>query len=171
MPAVELRPYCDEDVPLLQRYLNDPITTRYLTSAIAQPYTQADAEYWVYHLSRSMGAQAIQWQGQFVGDIGAFCGNFEKAYSAEMGFWLGREFWGRGIATRALTIVTQQLFTQTKIVRASAQVFIGNNASCRVLQKCGYTQEAHLRLAAYKNGHHHDVLLYTQLKPTETPQG
>lgn len=164
-----MRPYCEADIPLLIRYLNDSLTTRYLTSAIAQPYTQADAEYWARHLSRSMGAQAIEWRGHFVGDISANIGNFEKAYSAEIGYWLGREFWGHKIATAALTRVTEQLLTQTKIVRLTAQVLVGNSASCRVLEKCGYTQEARLRQAAYKNGHHHDVLLYTQLKATDTP--
>lgn len=164
MPRVNLRTYKDEDIAKLIRYLNDPVTTRHLTSAIPQPYTQSDAEYWVRHQSREIGAQAIEWEGQLVGDISVVTGNFEKAYCAEIGYWLGREFWGRGIATEVLTLVSQYLLTHTAVVRITAQVFVGNTASCRVLEKCGFIQEARLHQAAFKNGCHHDVLLYAKIK-------
>lgn len=161
---IHFRPYCDADIPFLIKYLNDPYVTQYLTSAIPQPYTHADAEYWVHQSSRQMGAQAIEYNGTYAGDIGAVRGHFDRAHSAELGYWLARDYWGKGIATAAITLQTQQLFATTPLVRIAAHVFQGNTASCRVLEKCGYTQEALLKQAAFKNGRHFDVFLYAKVK-------
>lgn len=161
---IKLRPHDKNDIPFLIKYLNDPQVTQFLTSAIPQPYTQADAEYWVHQSSRQLGAQAIEYNGVYVGDTGAERGYFERAQSAQLGYWLARDYWGKGIATAAITLQTQQLFATTPLVRIAAHVFQGNTASCRVLEKCGYTQEALLKQAAFKNGSNFDVYLYAKIK-------
>jgi [ribosomal protein S5]-alanine N-acetyltransferase len=80
--------------------------------------------------------------------------------SAEIGYWLGEAFWGRGIVTRALIGVTRDAFTRFDLRRVFAVPFADNAASIRVLQKAGYEREGHLRQSAIKNGIVRDQLLW-----------
>jgi RimJ/RimL family protein N-acetyltransferase len=84
--------------------------------------------------------------------------------SAEIGYWLGRAHWGKGIATEALTISTQRAFTTTDIVRLHSGVYAWNPASARVPEKCGYLLEGRMRSAVFKDGQLIDELLYARIK-------
>lgn len=158
---VVLREYTDDDIPLLVEYLNDEAVRRYLTSAIPYPYRTCDAELWVREGSRSSIVRAIEFDGKFVGDIGAFRGQLERSRTADTGYWIGSPFWNKGIATSALKQLTDCIFEGTDIVRLQSTVFQGNTASCRVLEKCGYRQDAVLEKAAFKNGQDINVHLYS----------
>jgi len=84
--------------------------------------------------------------------------------SAEIGYWLGEPFWGRGIATEALSALTAYVFTNFDIVRLWAGVFEWNIASSRVLEKAGYQREARFRLAATKGGKTIDEFIYAIIR-------
>ena len=68
--------------------------------------------------------------GQVAGNIGSW----DQSGEREVGYWLGREFWGRGIATRALEL----FLTEVTIRPLYAHVVRHNRASRRVLEKCGF---------------------------------
>jgi RimJ/RimL family protein N-acetyltransferase len=161
---IELREYAEKDIPLLVDYLNNPNVTRHLTSSIPQPYTEQAASWWVNEGSKAGIVRAIHFNGVFVGTIGANPGLFERARSAEIGYWLAEPYWGKGIASAALAQLTQYIFQSSDIVRLHAQVFVGHSASMRVLEKCGYRQEAMLEKAAYKHGLYLDTHLYAKCK-------
>jgi len=72
--------------------------------------------------------------------------------SAEIGYWLGEPFWGRGIATEALGAMTEYAFAHFDICRLEAGVFEWNPASARVLEKNGYVLEGRARLGVVKDG-------------------
>ncbi|TWH76616.1 hypothetical protein LX59_00661 [Azomonas agilis] len=72
-----LREYREADIPLLVDYLNDLRVRQYLTSAIPDPYKERDAEFWVKKGSKEHIIRAIEFNGQYVGDIGAFLGRLE----------------------------------------------------------------------------------------------
>ena len=84
---------------------------------------------------------AIVVAGAAVGGTGLELGTDVSRRSAEVGYWLGQPFWGRGIATEALRAVTDYAFTTLDICRLEAGVFDWNPASARVLEKAGYVLE------------------------------
>jgi RimJ/RimL family protein N-acetyltransferase len=85
--------------------------------------------------------------------------------SAEIGYWLGEPYWGRGIMTEALTAVTLYAIERHQLTRLFALPFAGNVASCRVLEKSGYTLEGRLRRSAIKSGVILDQLQYAFYAP------
>ena len=89
--------------------------------------------------------------------------------SAEIGYWLGEAFWGRGIATEAVRAVTPYAMATHSLTRVYAVPFAWNVASCRVLEKAGYVLEARLRNSAIKDGRLTDQLQYAFIAP-DLPQ-
>jgi RimJ/RimL family protein N-acetyltransferase len=79
---------------------------------------------------------------------------------AEMGYWLGQEFWGRGIATSAIRLLTDYALTELGLVRIFAVPFVTNVGSIRALEKAGYEREAIMRRSAIKDGTVRDQFLY-----------
>jgi [ribosomal protein S5]-alanine N-acetyltransferase len=95
-----------------------------------------------------------------VGGIGFTVLTDVERMSAEIGYWLGEPFWGRGIVTEALVAVTRYAIETCRLTRVFALPFASNKASCRVLEKAGYALEAHLRRSAIKDGRIVDQLQY-----------
>ena len=95
-----------------------------------------------------------------VGGVGIELGSDVFRRSAEIGYWLGEPFWGRGIATEVLRAMTDYAFKHFAICRLEAGVFDWNPASARVLEKAGYTLEGRARNAVVKDGRTGDRLLY-----------
>lgn len=149
---IALREFKADDAPLLQKYLNNLLVTKYLTTRIPQPYTAEDAEWWINEGSKVGIVRAIEWGGVFVGSVGANRRQFEHSRSAEVGYWIAESHWGKGIATQALQELSALIFQDTDIVRLQAHVFEGNYASARVLEKSGYRLEGVLRKAVFKQG-------------------
>lgn len=108
---------------------------------------------------------AIEVDGQAAGGIGIELHSDVERVSAEIGYWLGEKWWGRGIVTDALTAVTAHAFQQFEITRIYALPFADNPASVRVLEKAGYVREGHLRQSAIKDGRIRDQFLYAAYKP------
>ena len=103
---------------------------------------------------------AIEVGSEAVGAIGIAIGDDIFRRSAELGYWLGRSFWGRGIASSAVRAVTEHAFGRFDLNRLHAGVFAWNPASARVLEKAGYLLEGRLRSAVTKDGRMTDQLLY-----------
>ena len=108
---------------------------------------------------------AIEVEGEAAGGIGIELRTDVERVSAEIGYWLGERFWGRGIATEALQAVTAEAFKQFEITRLYAVPFADHAASVRVLEKAGYVKEGHLRQSAIKDGKLRDQSLYASYKP------
>ncbi len=98
------------------------------------------------------------------GVIGVVLRDDVERCSAEIGYWLGEKYWGRGIATRALAGFTRFAMTAYQLERIYALPLASNSASCRVLEKAGYRLEGRLRRSAIKAGVVQDQLLYAILR-------
>ena len=161
-----LRPWRIGDEASLVREANNRRVWRNL-SRLPHPYTDADAQAWI---ARG-GAQspvtdfAITVDGEAVGGIGVELGRDVFVRSAEVGYWLGESYWGRGIATEALRAITEYAFATFDLCRLQAGVFEWNPASMRVLEKTGYTLEARHRKNVTKDGQTIDRLLYALVRP------
>ena len=87
-----------------------------------------------------------------------------ERFTADVGYWLGESWWGRGIATAALAALTRHVFAATGVERLQATVFEWNPASMRVLEKNGYVREGWLRRSIVKDGHLIDRAMYARLR-------
>jgi RimJ/RimL family protein N-acetyltransferase len=133
-----------------------------LRDRFPHPYTKSDGQAYI-RLARSMDPEsffAIAVDGEAVGSVGFMLQQDVERVSAEVGYWLGEAFWGRGIATDALRALTRYAIEQHRFTRLFAVPFAGNAASCRVLEKAGYVLEARLRRSAIKDGVIVDQLQY-----------
>jgi len=112
-------------------------------------------------------------QEGLVGTIGLRLGDDVYRHSAEIGYWLGEEAWGRGIGTEAVRIVTRWGFENFGLLRIHAYVFEANGASQRVLEKVGYQLEGRMRNAVVKGGRVMDQLIYAalpaEIEPAKRP--
>lgn len=88
---------------------------------------------------------AIELNGELVGGVGIRPRQGEAAGVADFGYWLGRDYWGRGLATEASRVLANHAFGRRGLRRLEAHVFAPNLASVRVLEKCGFIREAILR--------------------------
>jgi RimJ/RimL family protein N-acetyltransferase len=157
-----LRPWRDGDQPALVRHANSRSVWINLRDRFPHPYTLADADAWIgLAVSLPPGTQfAIEVQGEAAGGIGLDLGQDVHRRSAEIGYWLGEAFWGRGIMTEAVSAVTRLGFSRFDLCRIYACVFDWNPASARVLEKTGYRLEGRLRKSVVKAGRTLDQLLY-----------
>jgi RimJ/RimL family protein N-acetyltransferase len=94
------------------------------------------------------------------GVVSLMLGQDIERRSAEIGYWLGRAFWGRGVITQAVRATTQYAFSSLGLHRVFAVPFTHNRASLRVLEKCGYAHEGVMRRSAIKDGRVLDQHLY-----------
>jgi len=160
---IKLRDFRTSDAKLLLVYLNDEKVTEYITDAIPQPYTPNDAQWWLNVGSAAEHVKAIEFDGVLVGCISVNVGSFEYARNAELGYWLGREYWNRGIATAAVKEFTQFIFETTNIVRLFVSVVADNGASIKVLEKNGYRHDGLLKQASFKNRQYFNELLMSKI--------
>ena len=162
-----LRSWRRGDEASLVRYADNRNVSRNLKDRFPSPYTAADAEAWITYASgqRPATSLAIAVDDAVVGGIGIDVGADVFRRSAEIGYWLGEPFWGRGIATEALGAMTEYAFEHFDICRLEAGVFEWNPASMRVLEKNGYVLEGRARLGIVKDGRIGDRLLYALVRP------
>jgi [ribosomal protein S5]-alanine N-acetyltransferase len=98
--------------------------------------------------------------GEAIGSISLMVGDDIARRSAEVGYWIGRAFWGREIVTDALRATTRYAFDELALARVFAVPFATTTASARVLEKAGYVLEGVMRQSAFKEGKLLDQLLY-----------
>jgi ribosomal-protein-alanine N-acetyltransferase len=87
-----------------------------------------------------------------------------KSHRAEIGYWLAKGFWGRGIMTAVVQRLCRHAFEEFGLVKITAQVHSENMASARVLEKCGFQQEGFLRKHFLKDGKFIDARLFALLR-------
>jgi [ribosomal protein S5]-alanine N-acetyltransferase len=160
--CAEVRTWQDTDVESLAANANNRKIWRNLRDAFPYPYSVADARAFIRSALTQIPESrfAIAVDGQAVGGIGFMLNDDVERVSAEIGYWLGEMYWGRGIMTEALQAVTKYAVQRHGLTRVFAVPFEWNHASFMVLEKAGYTLEARLRRSAIKDHQVIDQLLY-----------
>lgn len=108
---------------------------------------------------------AIEIDGQACGSIAARPGKGERAHSAELGYWLGRRYWGQGLMTRVVGAYLAWVLPVLALQRVEANVLDGNPASARVLEKNGFREEGLRRGTILKPDGLHDLRLFGRTWP------
>ena len=162
----QLRAWRHGDEDSLVRHANNPNIARSLRDRFPHPYTLDDARAWIAHASAEDPVTdfAIVVDGAAVGGIGFDRQPDVERHSVEFGYWLGEEYWGRGIVTAAVRAMCEHIFATFDVCRIQSTVFEGNPASVRVLEKAGFAFEGRLRNAVTKHGRRMDAFVYARLK-------
>ena len=139
-----------------------------LRDGLPYPYTEQDGKEFISAMlsanENDTFAFAITVNGKVIGSIGAFRqGNIHRQ-TAELGYYIAEEYWGKGIMTEAVKQLCDYVFSNTDIIRIYAEPFAYNIGSCRVLEKAGFQYEGTLRSNALKNGNVFDMKMYSKLK-------
>jgi len=160
-----LRSWSEADKTDLIAIANDREIWRNLTDLFPHPYTEADAAFWVDHAREPSASVhlAIEYQGYLAGGIGIIAGEGIHQKTGRFGYWLGRPFWGKGIATAAARAMVHHASEQLPFARLEAGVFAWNPASMRVLEKAGFVREGILRRSVFKDGEIVDAVMYAYL--------
>lgn len=137
-----------------------------MRDAFPYPYTMDHAVQWLTHTIENTKdiLFAIDINGEAVGGIGVMPRTDVYRKSAEIGYWLGEIYWGKGFATEAVYVMTEYALANTELVRIFAEVFERNKASLRVLEKSGYYLESIAKKAVIKNEILMDEYVMVRLK-------
>jgi [ribosomal protein S5]-alanine N-acetyltransferase len=167
---VHLSEFRQSDKEALIEHLNDrDIHDR--TLRIPFPYTESDAAEWL-----ALFAKATEQHGQpahfairtgddtLIGGCGLNDFEIGKSHRSEVGYWLAKPYWGRGIMTAVVQRLCQHAFEDFGLVKITAHVFPPNRASARVLEKCGFLQEGYLQKHFLKDGKFIDARLFALLR-------
>ena len=113
---INLREYKKEDADRLIRLANNKNVSKYLTPFFPFPYTKKDAHWWLEtgRILNDAINKVIEYNEEFVGGIGIKPQKGWKSHIAEIGYWIGEEYWGNGIATDALKQMTKLALSTKK---------------------------------------------------------
>lgn len=120
---------------------------------LPHPYKLSDAEFFINSVKKENPRQnfGIEYEGELCGVIGLIVQNDVYKKSAELGYWIGEYYWGKGIATKAVELITKYGFEKLQIIRIYSSVFENNIASMKVLEKNGFLREGVFKKAVIKN--------------------
>jgi RimJ/RimL family protein N-acetyltransferase len=130
-PPVSLRPTRSEDLPTLFEHQRDP------ESNAMAAFPPRDREAFDAHWARLLADPTVVSRTILLGtEIAGSIGSWEQDGRRLVGYWIGRSYWGRGIATRALAAFLDEARERPLL----AYVAKHNRGSIRVLEKCGFTR-------------------------------
>jgi RimJ/RimL family protein N-acetyltransferase len=157
-----LRHWQITDAPSLQKHANNPKIPAYLLDRFPSPYSLADAEAFIDLMLNQLTVInfAIEINGEVAGGIGLEFRADVYRRSPLIGYWLSEQYWGHGIATEAVKLITQYAFNNFDIICILAFIFSKNPASMRVLEKAGYVPQGVIKQSVVKNGEVMDEHIY-----------
>ena len=167
MNTVTIRPWQLTDVASLAEQANNINIWNNVRDYFPHPYTDADAEEFIRMAMEKPAPTvdfAIEVDGKAVGGVGIIPNKDVERISAELGYWLGEEYWGRGIMSHAVEQMCRYVFAELPVIKLYATPFSFNFKSARVLEKAGFVKEGILQKTAVKNGKIIDLHYYGLIK-------
>jgi RimJ/RimL family protein N-acetyltransferase len=163
-----LRPFRMDDVQSVQKHVNDKAIIRNLSN-LPFPYKLKDAKDWLKRKAKQYRQKdpdeivfAIEINGEAVGSIGIH--KIVRGHKAEIGYWLGRAYWGGGIMTDAVNEVVKYGFKNLKLRRVNGIVYSFNKGSMRVLEKNGFKFEGVAKKDVKKDNKFIDAHIFAKVK-------
>jgi RimJ/RimL family protein N-acetyltransferase len=163
--VVRLREPAARDLDAVVEACQDPLVQRY--TRVPTPYEEGDARAFIGGAAgrRVLGQSlelviADRGDDRLLGMIGLIADRHD-ALRAEIGYWVSPAARGRGVATRALTLLSRWCVTAGGFERLDLQAAIANVASLRVAEHCGFVREGVLRRSWYRGGGRSDMVLFS----------
>jgi len=165
--SVELRKLQISDAALFAELANDMRIAENTSDRFPHPYNETDAQRFIdMHQDESNAAVfGILFNGDLVGGIGLHFRADIYRKTAELGYWINPEFWGKGIATKAITQILEYGFSNLDIAVVVAHVFGRNAASQHILIKQNFTRLGVIPNGAYKLGKYEDDVIFYKENP------
>lgn len=162
---IELRRFKDDDARALAEICNDEDLQRYLLMSRI-PYSVDDAREFIKYAKEcevNGGEQcfAVALDDNLIGSISYTVQSGCHGNSASIGYYIGKEYWHKGIMPIAVKRILEIIFQNAAINRVFAEIFAENVPSARVLEKSGFVREGYFRNGVIKNGIVHDAVLYS----------
>lgn len=165
---IVLREWEEADAERLAEIANNKKIYDNLRDAFPHPYSIDDARQYIAlqnnEDNKLSKVFAIVVDGKVAGSIGGFIKDDIYRKNAEIGYYIAEEYWGRGIMTKAIKLITRFLFDNFDIIRVYAEPFARNKGSRRCLEKAGFRLEAELKCNVIKNGIIENSCIYAVLK-------
>lgn len=162
---ITLRPLRESDAPRLAELANNEKIGRNLRDGFPFPYTIDDALDFIKRFMHGTSIFAIEFKGEYVGNISLTpCENVYRK-TAEIGYFLGEPYWNKGIMTTAVNLITGFGFNDLGFARIHTGVYEYNPASQRVLEKCGFVKEGIFRKSIFKNNELWDEVRFAKVNP------
>lgn len=165
---IAIRPWRNMDAEALASILNNKKVQDNLRDGLPYPYQTEDAEAYIAATlaapEDSQYSWAITVDDVAVGSIAIFRQDNVHRRTGEIGYYIGEDWWGKGIGTVAVKAASAEVFSHTDILRIYGEPFAFNKGSCRILEKAGFAHEGTLRKDAVKNGVITDTEMYALVK-------
>jgi len=164
LQSCRIRSWKTGDEPSLVHNANNKRVWLNLLDTFPYPYTLDDARAWIAASSSADPELnfAIEFNGNAVGGIGLELHGGVLAKTGSVGYWVGEPFWRKGIATAVVNAFAPSVMKSHGLIRLEAHVFSWNDASMRVLEKCGFRREALLEKRIVKDGMVLDEVVYAR---------
>lgn len=161
-----LRKLKASDSVILSKLANNKNISKSLRDYFPKPYTLQDAISFIDFTKKEITQLtfAIEFNGSFCGIISLGLKTDVYQKNGELGYWIGEEFWGKGITSKAVDLIIDYGFHQLKLERIFAGIFSNNLGSMKVLEKNNFSKEGVFKNAIFKNGELLDEHQYTILK-------
>ncbi|KAI1339637.1 acyl-CoA N-acyltransferase [Xylariaceae sp. FL0016] len=162
---VIVRPYHPSDASAMAALANDPEVTKTLRDRFPKPYTLEAAKEWIAHclsLSPQLNFVIMTSSGTIIGAIGLEPSRGDiYSRAQELGYWLGKDYWGGGYASSAAHGFVRWAFAEfPQLLRIEATSFQGNLGSEKVLTRAGFVKEGIRRQAIVKAGEVKDETIF-----------
>ena len=164
LPTCTIRSWQAGDERSLVRNANNRRVWLNLLDTFPHPYAIDDARSWIESSSAARPEVnfAIEFEGHAMGGIGVELHSGVLAKTGSIGYWVGEPYWRKGIATAVVRAFAHAVMETHGLARLEARVFSWNDASMRVLEKCGFHREALLEKRIVKDGMILDEIVYAR---------
>jgi RimJ/RimL family protein N-acetyltransferase len=133
-PRLTYRPIDARDASRIAVLAGDWDIAR-MTARIPHPYSLVDADQWIASIASDEFVRAVEYNGELIGAVGYI---ERDSTQAEIGYWIGKPWWGNGYATEAARALIEHCFRDVGFKRLTCGHFIDNSASARVIKKLGF---------------------------------
>jgi len=148
---------------VLIKNINDPDIGRYM-SVVPYPYGSKEANIFLKKALNLKRKDRVNLAIEIEGEVAGSCGIHRNGHQAEIGYWLAKKHWGKGLITEVTRELVKLCFDKLKLKRVTAKVYLPNKASARVLEKNKFKLEGILRKEVCKNGKYYDVYLFAKVR-------
>jgi [ribosomal protein S5]-alanine N-acetyltransferase len=157
------------DAKSIAKHANDWQIAKNLTDTFPYPYHLKDAKKYISLCQKKYKSRklenifyGIEIDGQIVGTIG--CHNIVKGHKASIGYWIGKQHWGKGLMTEIVKAFMSHIFKKYNLIRVEAYAYSWNKASMKVMEKCGMKFEGVRRKNTISRGRIIDDYLWAKVK-------
>lgn len=173
--AITLRPWSETDVPAVAAACQDPEIPRWVP--IPWPYAERDAREWIAgQPGRRAAGEAVEFAvvdattGELLGSIGLNEFDWDNR-RASVGYWVVANHRRKGVATRALRLISGWALDVLSLGRLQLNPYLGNIVSERVAERAGFVKEGVLRSYVESRGERLDVTAFSLVAGTRTNSG